>query len=142
VLRADAADGSDLAPTPGRDDIVRVVEASRAAGMQAELRMDVDELPDVVARTAHRVVREGLTNVHKHARGAATVVCVAGGEASGVTVEIVNQRPVGGASLLPGAGSGLVGLHERLTLLGGRLESGPCADGGWRLAAWVPWSHG
>jgi signal transduction histidine kinase len=66
VLRADTV---DLAPPPRRDDIARVVDASRAAGVQAELRMDVDELPDGLARTAHRIVQEGLTNVHKHARG-------------------------------------------------------------------------
>jgi signal transduction histidine kinase len=140
VLRADAVDGADLAPPPRRDDIARVVDASRAAGVQAELRMDVDELPDALARTAHRVVQEGLTNVHKHARGAATVVTVAGRPCAGLHVEVVNCRPVGVAALLPGSGAGLSGLAERVGLLGGTLESGPSADGGWRLAAWLPWS--
>ncbi len=141
MLRDPAANGTELAPPPRRDDIARVVEASRAAGMHAELRMELDELPDPIARTAHRVVREGLTNVHKHARGAATTVTVSGGEERGVTVEVVNQRPVGGVSLLPGSGVGLLGLRERVSLLGGTLESGPCAAGGWRLAAWLPWGH-
>jgi signal transduction histidine kinase len=140
VLRADDADGSDLAPAPRTDDIVRVVEASRAAGVHAELHLDIGDLPDPLARTAHRVVREGLTNVHKHARGAATVVRVAGSESDGVSIEVVNRRPVGGAALLPGSGAGLLGLHERVDLLGGTLESGPSSDGGWRLAAWLPWS--
>jgi signal transduction histidine kinase len=141
VLRPSLADTASLSPPPRRDDIARVVEASRAAGVQAELRMDLDEMPDPIARAAYRIVREGLTNVHKHARGAATTVTVAGGETTGVSIEVVNRPPIGGAALLPGAGVGLLGLAERVGLLGGTLESGPCADGDWRLAAWLPWSH-
>jgi signal transduction histidine kinase len=141
VLRADRADGNDLAPPPGRDDIARVVEASRLAGTRVELRMDVGDLPHTVARAAHRVVREGLTNVHKHARGAATVVTLTGGPATGLTIEVTNRRPAGGATLLPGSGVGLLGLRERVELLGGTLDAGPCADGGWRLGAWLPWAQ-
>jgi len=142
VLGADPADGADLAPSPRTQDIARVVDASRAAGVQADLHLDVDELPDPVARTAHRIVREGLTNVHKHARGAATVVTVAGGAVDGVSVEVVNLRPAGAPPLLlPGSGVGLLGLRERVGILGGTLEAGPSPDGGWRLAAWLPWSH-
>lgn len=140
VLRPETPGRPDLAPPPGPDDITQIVEASRTAGVQAELHLDVAEpLPGPIARTAYRVVREGLTNVHKHARDAATVVTISGGEAAGVTVEIVNRRPAGGPTLLPGTGVGLVGLDERVGLLGGRLESGPASDGGWRLAAWLPW---
>ena len=143
VLRAGAAaDGTDLAPPPRRDDIGRLVESSRAAGVQTELVMDLDDLPDAVARTAHRVVQEALTNVHKHARGAATVVTITGDDAHGVTVEVVNRRPVGGAALLPGSGAGLVGLGERVGLVGGTLRSGPTADGGWCVRAWLPWVPG
>jgi signal transduction histidine kinase len=39
----------------------------------------------------------------------------------------------------PGPGQGLVGLAERVALADGRLEHGPTAGGGWRLAAWLPW---
>jgi signal transduction histidine kinase len=42
-------------------------------------------------------------------------------------------------SLLPGSGLGLVGLAERVNLAGGVLEAGPRADGGWRVAARMPW---
>jgi signal transduction histidine kinase len=143
VLRSGAGgDGSDLAPQPGAADIERVVEASRTAGVRTTLTMDVAELPDAMARTVHRIVREGLTNVHKHARGAAASVAVCGDQQRGVTVEVVNQRPVSAGSLLPGTGVGLVGLRERVALLGGTLEYGPGAGGGWRVAAWIPWHAG
>jgi len=32
-----------------------------------------------------------------------------------------------------------VGLRERVALIGGTMQSGACAGGGWRLAAWLPW---
>jgi signal transduction histidine kinase len=118
------------------------VDASRETGMRVELRVEVAELPDAMARTAHRVVREGLTNVHKHARGATTCVSMTGDEQQGLTVEVVNRRPVASAALLPGSGVGLLGLRERVILLGGTLEAGPSRDGGWRLAAWWPWAAG
>ncbi len=139
VLRAGSdGDGTDLAPPPRGADIERIVEASRTAGVRTDLTMEVGELPDAVARTVHRVVQEALTNVHKHARDAATSVRITGDGARGVTVEVVNRRPVGSAALLPGSGTGLLGLRERIALVGGTLESGPTADGGWRVVAWLP----
>jgi hypothetical protein len=49
---------------------------------------------------------------------------------------------VAAGSLLPGAGAGLVGLRERVQLVGGRLWTGPTPDGGWRVEAWLPWADG
>ena len=142
VLRSDGAglDGTDLAPQAQAADIARLVDASRAAGVPIDLQAEVPDLPDATARAVYRVVQEGLTNVHKHARGAATAVAVLGNERCGVTVRVANRRPVAAGSLLPGSGAGLVGLAERMRLLGGRLQSGPEPDGGWRLEAWVPWA--
>jgi signal transduction histidine kinase len=140
VLGAGAgAEADDLTPQPTAADIERVVAASRAAGVQAELTMTVTDLPDSVTRDVYRVVCEGLTNVHKHARGAATTITVRGDAECGVTVEVVNRRPVSGAALLPGSGIGLLGLRERVALHDGMLEALPLEDGGWRLAAWLPW---
>ncbi|MCU1396887.1 MAG: histidine kinase [Ilumatobacteraceae bacterium] len=135
-----AGDRADLTPAPHVADIARVVDDSRAAGLHAELSMEVADMPDALARTAYRVVQEGLTNVHKHARGASTSIRVAGDAAQGVTVDVVNCRPVASGSLLPGSGNGLIGLRERVSLLGGTLQSGPSPDGGWHLAAWLPWT--
>lgn len=141
VLRSEAgAEGADLVPTATVADIARLVDASRTAGITVEL---VDELPDATARAVYRVVQEGLTNVHKHARGAATVVTIAGSEFDGVTVAVVNRAPVAAALLgeqLPGSGSGLVGLGERIRLLGGTFDSGAEPSGGWAMRAWLPWA--
>lgn len=141
VLRADLSeDGADLAPVPRAADLARLVEASQAAGVQVSSELSLpDDVPALVGRTVYRVVQEALTNVHKHARGVSTEVLVDGAPGSGVTVRVTNVRPVAADSLLPGSGAGLVGLRERVTLAGGRLDAGPTAGGGWRVEAWLPW---
>jgi signal transduction histidine kinase len=142
VLRTDtSADGADLAPQPQLRDVPRLVASSSAAGVGVTL---VDELPEapvpeVTGRTVYRVVQEALTNVHKHARDAATTVRLSGEPGMGLVVEVANVRPVSAESLMPGAGVGLVGLRERVELAGGTLDAGPALDGGWQVRAWFPW---
>ncbi len=141
VLREGAGPEDALAPPPV--DIARLVESSRAAGVDATLRAGVSGLPAGLARIAYRVVQEALTNVHKHAPGAAAVVELAGGEADGLTITVGNAPPPRAAGpALPGSEAGLVGLRERLRLAGGRLSSGPTEAGGWQVTAWVPWTGG
>ncbi len=141
VLRQDVSpDGADLTPVPDASDLARLVEASRNAGVSVRCEITLPpDLPDTLGRTAYRIVQEALTNVHKHARGAATDVLVRGDSGHGLTVRVTNVRPVAAGSLLPGAGAGLVGLRERVGLAGGVLTAGPVSDGGWRLEAWLPW---
>ncbi len=139
VLRStDPADAQPLTPQPTLADLDRLVAESRAAGVSVDLRVDPwPELPDVLSRTAYRVVQEALTNVHKHARGARTEVIVSH-QPGRLVVAVRNARPVGAGSLLPGAGAGLPGLTERVTLAGGGMEAGPTEQGGWALTAWLP----
>ncbi|MER7245969.1 histidine kinase [Kribbella sp. NPDC000426] len=141
VLRSDVSvAGADLAPVPQAADLERLIEASRNAGVTVGYDVALpDDVPDSVGRTVYRLVQESLTNVHKHARGAATEVWVHGARGEGVTVRVTNVRPVAAGSLLPGAGAGLVGLRERVQLVGGRLTTGPTLEGGWRVEAWLPW---
>jgi len=138
VLRAaDELDDARLAPQPGIDDIPRLVASSADAGLSVELRMDAPSVPATIGRTAYRVVQEGLTNAHKHARDSPTTVSVAAGE-GGLCVEVCSRPPLAAGVLLPGAGAGLPGLGERVHLAGGTVTAGPTTDGGWRLSAWLP----
>jgi len=141
VLRGDdGAEEAALTPQPGLSELPVLIASSRAAGVPVELEVDVaGEPPDLASRTAYRVVQEALTNVHKHARGAATFVRVVGGPGRGLSVEVTNRPPVSPDSLLPGSGLGLVGLAERVTLAGGVLDCGPRPDGGWHVTARMPW---
>jgi signal transduction histidine kinase len=86
----------------------------------------------------YRVVREGLTNAGKHAPGAPTTVTLDRPDAASVTVTVVNDRSAAPPANLPGSGFGLVGLAERIRLVGGSLRSGP-RGAGWELSAVVPW---
>lgn len=145
VLRAgEGEDGGDLAPQPTLDDVPRLVEASRSAGVRVALTDDRYETADVravVGRTAFRAVQEGLTNVHKHARGATATVLLAGAPGADLLVEVRNARPVGSddTAPVPGAGMGLVGLAERVELAGGTMTAGPTPDGGFAVRASLPW---
>jgi signal transduction histidine kinase len=138
VLRPDAESAGDE-----RTDVAGLVERAADAGVDVVLEPSeppVGPLPASVERAAHRVVQEGLTNAARHAPGAAvtvrlrhgtgsTVVTVANGPANGSA----NGRPGGAA----GGGHGLVGLAERVRLLGGTLEAGP-RDGGFAVVATLP----
>jgi len=129
-------------PQPRIGDIAALVEESRAAGMHVDLVEAVDaDPPSMVVQTAHRVVREALTNARKHAPDTRVTVSLAGEPGDGLALRVTNPAPLrpGGAGL-PGAGLGLVGLTERVETAGGRISHQRRADGGFELAVWLPWS--
>jgi len=145
VLREGTQDGdAPEPPQPTLADIPALVEESRLAGARVHCRIDVPgaaAAPAALGRTAYRVVQEGLTNARKHAPGASIDVAVTGGER--LVVEVISRRPVGvaaAAEALPGAGSGLIGLHERVELAGGELEHGRVPAGDFVLRATLPWT--
>lgn len=137
-----------LRPDDGADgdtctDITSLVTSWQDAGVAVRLRHEVGDVPDPLARAAHRLVQEGLTNAHKHAPGSQVDVTVAGTPGDALVVSVVNGPATGATSPdLPGAGTGLVGLQERLHLARGHLHSGPRVGGGWVLEGRFPWSAG
>jgi signal transduction histidine kinase len=124
--------------TGTRADLTALVAASEAAGVTVGLVWHGEDLADAdesVRRAIHRVVREALTNVHKHAPSAPVEVRVARHEER-VTVEVRNDAT--GASADADAGTGLVGLHERVRLLGGAFRAETTGDGGFLVRAEIP----
>ena len=97
-------------------------------------------LPDAVSRAAFRVVQEGITNAARHAPQAKAGVSMAlhgnGAEGRELRITVSNGPGAQGEPAL-GAGLGLVGLAERVRLLGGTLDHGP-TGAGFRLAARIP----
>ncbi|GHH50186.1 sensor histidine kinase [Lentzea cavernae] len=130
-----SADSDEDAGT--RADVERLVAASMSAGVSVHLDWSGPDLADADARlrrAVHRVVREALTNVHKHAPSARTRVTVA--VADRVKVEIVNApsgEPRGG-----GTRRGLIGLEERVELIGGTFLAGVPVGGGFQVTADLP----
>jgi signal transduction histidine kinase len=102
---------------------------------------DVAAVPDSTARSAFRIVQEGITNARKHAPGCTVRVAVGGAPGDGLTVEVRNPLPVDAARAraIPGAGLGIVGLAERVGLAGGRIEHG-VTGGEFLLRVWLPWA--
>ncbi|MGW1610735.1 sensor histidine kinase [Streptomyces sp. NPDC002285] len=150
LRRAELADAMD--PTDGsgnasasergtREDITALVAQSRqAGGGPVELDWSVPDTAEAGARARqaiHRVVREGLTNVLKHASGAPTRVEVRSTDA-GIEVDVTNGPPREAGRSQGGTHSGLAGLHERISLLGGSFGAGPLPDGGFRVTARLP----
>jgi signal transduction histidine kinase len=137
VLRNGSAD-TDLGPAPGIDDLDALITSSRQAGLPVDVVTDVTGDPsEALGRTVFRVVQEALTNVHKHTGDAATTVLLRGAPGRGLDIEVVNQAPRPGRRLA-GSGLGLVGLAERVRLVGGDLSYGARPDGGWHLHARLP----
>ena len=128
-------------PQPTLADLPALIEESQAAGMRLTARIELSDvtLPAALGRTAYRIVQESLTNARKHAPGAAVTLSV-GAPDGGLEIEVRSLAPVAVAagSSLPGAGTGLVGLAERVSLAGGELEHGVDPDGAFVLRARLP----
>ncbi|MFE6663811.1 sensor histidine kinase [Streptomyces sp. NPDC057697] len=143
VLRHE--DGSRAEPGTGeetgtRADVAALVEQSRRTGSRVGLDWSVPDTAELDPRTRqaiHRVVREGLTNVLKHASGAPTGVVVRSA-GRGIEVSVTNGTPPASGRSHGGSRSGLAGCQERVSLLGGTFRADALADGGFRMAAWFP----
>ena len=131
-------------PQPTLADIPRLVEETRRSGARVDFEMRVDAAaaaPGPLGRDAYRIVQEALTNISKHARGTLAQVRVAGAPNCGLHVSIRNPTAVGAhdSPTLPGSGTGLLGLQERVTLANGVLVHGPDASGDFVVEADLPW---
>jgi len=126
-----------IAPQPGIDALPTLVDRVREAGLAASF--EVDGAPRVVPAsldtTVYRIVQEALTNALRYARQAATLVRLSW-EPDQLRVEILDDGPATAEG--EGSGRGLVGMRERASLVGGRLEAGPRLGGGYAVRAWLP----
>ncbi|MEV6759208.1 histidine kinase [Streptomyces sp. NPDC051105] len=142
VLRAADGDEAGGRPQPTLAVLDALVSESRQAGMKVTLVNHVGDpaaVPASVGRTAYRIAQEGLTNARKHAPGAEVTVRVTGAPGDGLDIVVHNPAPETEAPHVPGSGQGLIGLTERATLAGGRLEHRATGDGGFEVRAWLPW---
>ncbi|MEU0162867.1 histidine kinase [Streptomyces sp. NPDC006261] len=142
VLRGPGDTGEGERPQPTLATLDGLIEQSRAAGMKVTVDQRVGapaDAPAATGRTVYRIAQECLTNARKHAPGTEVTVNVTGGPGDGLTIEVANPAPTEPFERVPGSGQGLIGLTERATLAGGRLEHGPTADGGFVVRARLPW---
>jgi len=132
-------EGAGVAPQPGVDQIGVLLDRVREAGLPAELEVagTPRPLPPSLDVTVYRIVQEGLTNALRYARRAATLVRLTW-EPAQLRIEILDDGPVSPADGSDGSGRGLIGMQERATRAGGRLEAGPRLGGGYAVRAWLP----
>ncbi|MFD3328310.1 sensor histidine kinase [Streptomyces sp. NPDC058701] len=115
----------------------RLLDAARASGsdVEAQLIGPLEKLPGPVTREAYRILQEALTNVLRHCGPVPVKVRVEMGPGR-LVLEVTNPLPERPAVMTRG-GSGLRGMRERASLLGGEAETGPY-EGGWRVRARLP----
>ncbi|MFJ9415410.1 MULTISPECIES: sensor histidine kinase [unclassified Streptomyces] len=146
VLRTgEQPEGGEYVPQPGVDQLADLIEQVRGAGLPVDFRVEGESrpLPSSVELTAYRIVQEALTNTRKH-----------GGADVGATVRLAYRDndldllveddgrgaqhelyEEGGAD---GLGHGLIGMRERVGMVGGSLTAGPRPGGGFRISAVLP----
>ena len=137
ALRTDDDGDRELRPQSGVAAIEGLVESMRAAGVEVEMKMEGTErpLPASVDLSAYRIVQEALTNTIKHS-GARRAEVVVRFSDNHLLLQVTDdgRRP----TRTPGNGFGLLGMRERVELLGGRIQAGRRTNGGFEVLAILP----
>jgi signal transduction histidine kinase len=139
---AGSADATGEATTDLVADLRGVVEDFTGPPVDVDLDLP-DELPHEMGRSVLRLVQESLTNVGKHAPDASTVHLRVATNDDTLHIRVSDDgrkrpaNPAGGSG-----GYGLVGMRERVELLGGKFEAGPSGYVGWNVEAWLPLRKG
>jgi signal transduction histidine kinase len=145
VLRSDRA---DTVPQPGLDDLPALLDSARAGGVTVTSSVSGTPrtLPDGVDLSAYRILQEALSNAMRHAPGSAVAVKLRYGDGA-LGIEVRNGGPPTGpgaageqrrGTLDHGSGTGIIGMRERATMLGGVLSAGPTGKGEFLVTAALP----
>ncbi len=128
-----------LAPQPGIGTLPELVEQVRLSGLPVELTVEGTpvKLPAGVDLSAYRIVQEALTNSLKHAGPTAAVEVRVRYEHDDVVVEVLDDGR-GVVAATGSGGHGLLGMRERVDVVGGELRTGPRAGGGFAVWARLP----
>ncbi|MDR3034993.1 MAG: histidine kinase, partial [Kitasatospora sp.] len=156
VVRAEDYEAPE-APQPTLADLDTLLANVREAGLTVEKVVTgaVRELPQGVELSAYRIVQEALSNTLRHAPGASARVEV-GYVLGGLGLRIVNDPPPEPSLINParhpattpqeglrphpsmGAGHGITGMRERVSMLNGEMTAGPVDGGGYEVAVFLP----
>lgn len=136
ALRRD--EPAELLPNPTFADLERLATGDPAGpGVTVETSGELEAVPSSVVGAVVRVAQESITNARRHARSATRIRVAVSAGAGVVRLEVRDDgETVPRAS--SAVGYGIVGMRERTELLGGTLEAGPEAGGGWTVTAVLP----
>ncbi|MFF3690105.1 sensor histidine kinase [Streptomyces sp. NPDC002187] len=138
VVRAEDYEAPD-APQPVLADLDNLLGNVREAGLETEKTITgaVRPLPQGVELSAYRIIQEALSNALRHAPGATAKVEVSY-VLGGLGLRIVNTEPQGLVKPSPGAGHGITGMRERVSMLSGEMTAEPTEEGGYEVTAFIP----
>ena len=151
VLRDDAAGHAPREPLVAGDNLAKLLEGFRAAGMPLHYTHTGPSLPSDAAfqLTVYRIVQESLTNVLRYGRALSRVDVSIVRDGSLVTIDVADDgrgtvetvSPAGVAQGRPdareflGTGQGIAGMRERARIYAGTVQAGRSGDAGWRVHA-------
>ncbi|MEY9847615.1 sensor histidine kinase [Streptacidiphilus sp. MAP5-3] len=144
LLRAEDSVG-EYVPQPGVEQLPDLLEQVRSAGLPVEFRIEGEPrpLPRGVELTAYRIVQEALTNARKHGGPEASAKVQLRFHDGDLAMIIEDDGRGASAELARGGGEdgfghGLIGMRERVGMVGGSLDAGPRSGGGFRIEAVLP----
>jgi signal transduction histidine kinase len=138
VLR-DVDQEAPLAPTPGLAQLAGLLERSLAAGLTVDVVEEGERrsLPAEIDLAVYRIVQESLTNTTRHSASGRANIHLTYGEGH-LLVEVQDDGPALRTGRVNGTGKGMIGMSERVEAVGGTLEAGPSAGGGFSVRARLP----
>jgi signal transduction histidine kinase len=140
VVRAEDYEAPD-APQPTLADLDALLANVRETGLRVDRTTTgaIRELPQGVELSAYRIVQEALSNTLRHAPGATAKVEVSY-VLGGLGLRIVNDPPPEPSAVKPspGAGHGITGMRERVTMLNGEMTAGRTDEGGYEVTVFLP----
>ncbi|MEU8664690.1 sensor histidine kinase, partial [Actinoplanes philippinensis] len=140
VMREGDGPAADLAPARSPADLPELVERLRSTELHIDLEVTgAGDLPTAVGLTVYRIVQESLTNVIRHADASRCGITVRAA-AGTVHIEVCDDGRGRSPSRRRGGGQGLIGMRERVSMYGGRLSTGARPEGGFRVAADIPYT--
>ncbi|MBT2507555.1 two-component sensor histidine kinase [Streptomyces sp. ISL-98] len=127
------------APQPTLAELDGLMANVRDAGLTVDKTItgSVRELPQGVELSAYRIIQEALSNALRHAPGSTAKVEVSY-VLGGLGLRIVNTAPQGLVKPSPGAGHGITGMRERVSMLNGEMAAQATEEGGYEVAAFIP----
>jgi signal transduction histidine kinase len=136
-------DGGRAAPLPSLANLDGLVAQVRAAGLPVDVQVEGEPtaVPPGVDLSAYRIVQEALTNVIKHAGAGARARVRVTYSTDDLRISVSDDGTAWAAGS-DGGGHGLVGIRERVAVVGGRVEAGPAASGGFLVSASLPYALG
>ena len=145
LLRESDDSGGEYVPQPGVDQLGDLIEQVRGAGLPVDFAIDGSprQMSSGAELTAYRIVQEALTNARKHGgpSARATVHLTYGESELQILIEDDgrgSQHELYEGGGVDGLGQGLIGMRERIVVVGGTLDTGPRPGGGFRISAALP----